>query len=149
MFDLPVSFVADYVALHMRKEVDLANEAKNAEKSANFLANEPTLRDKVYIPTVYWDWTGASVMTADFVNACRLTDQDRLNASNLSFKQTMDTATALFAAMTFKWGWIHCDPHPGNVLVRPNPSNPKQPQIVLIDHGLYIPLSEKFRQQYW
>lgn len=67
MFDLPVSFVADYVALHMRKEVDLANEARNAERSAGYLANEPSLRENVVIPKVHWDWTGTSVMTAEWV----------------------------------------------------------------------------------
>jgi aarF domain-containing kinase len=34
------------------------------------------------------------------------------------------------------------------VLVRPHPDHPKKPQIVLIDHGLYIPLSEEFRHDY-
>lgn len=43
---------------------------------------------------------------------------------------------------------MHCDPHPGNILVRQHPQHPGKPQIVLIDHGLYIELGEEFRQQY-
>lgn len=61
----------------------------------------------------------------------------------------MGIATALFAAMVFKWGWVHpflprlyvlpvdhnstqlhSDLHPGNVLVRPHPSDKSRPQIV-------------------
>lgn len=110
----------------MRKEVDLAHEGKNAEIMAQHIAAEPSLRDKVFVPKVYWDWTGTSVMTAEyvplsafslttsFVTACKLTDKDALMEQRLSFRETMDTATALFAAMTFKFGFIHCDPHPGN-----------------------------------
>ena len=32
-------------------------------------------------------------------------------------------------------GFIHCDPHAGNVLVRPGSDGTAQ--IVLLDHGLY------------
>ena len=43
---------------------------------------------------------------------------------------------------------MHCDPHPGNVFIRPNPASPKDMQLVLIDHGLYISETEEFRLQY-
>lgn len=62
----------------------------------------------------------------------------------------MDTVISCMSAMTFKWGFVsrvemaaidttfiflsiiqvHCDPHPGNILVRPHPENPKKPQVV-------------------
>ena len=42
----------------------------------------------------------------------------------------------MYADMIFKFGYVHCDPHPGNVLVRKNPST-GQDEIVLLDHGLY------------
>jgi aarF domain-containing kinase len=66
----------------------------------------------------------------------------------------MDTLLDVVGAQTFLFGFLHADPHPGNgrflccqpailltkymrlsVLVRPNPQNPKIPQVVLIDHG--------------
>ncbi len=37
----------------------------------------------------------------------------------------------------FVHGFVHCDAHPGNIMVRPNPKDPKNPQIVLLDHGFY------------
>lgn len=43
----------------------------------------------------------------------------------------------IFADMIFKHGFIHCDAHPGNILVRRKPKNKNQYQIVLLDHGLY------------
>ena len=60
----------------------------------------------------------------------------------------MDTMVQLFSAQIFNWGWVHCDPHPGNVIIRPNPSRPDRPQLVLLDHGLYVRVSEAFRRQY-
>ncbi|GAA5902400.1 hypothetical protein JCM5296_003131 [Sporobolomyces johnsonii] len=148
LFDLPVAFISRYVTEQMRKEADLANEARNAERTANYLKNEPTLKDRATVPKVHWQWTGTSVMTADFVSACRLTDKKRLEEYKLSVKETMDTATELFSAMVFKWGWVQADPHPGNVLVRPNPRRPSHPEIVLIDHGLYVEMPDQFRHDY-
>jgi aarF domain-containing kinase len=54
----------------------------------------------------------------------------------------------LFSAQMFSWGWVHCDPHPGNIIVRPSPSNPSRPQLVLIDHGLYTKVPEEFMKQW-
>ena len=45
-------------------------------------------------------------------------------------------------------GFVHCDPHEANVLIRPHPRKSHVPQLVLLDHGLYKPLSEEFRREY-
>jgi len=60
----------------------------------------------------------------------------------------MQTMVELFSAQMFEWGWVHCDPHPGNVLVRPSPSNPSRPQLVLLDHGLYVRIPEDFKRDW-
>ena len=41
----------------------------------------------------------------------------------------------LFSEMIFVQGYVHCDPHPGNILV--HRTNDQQTQLVLLDHGLY------------
>lgn len=38
--------------------------------------------------------------------------------------------------MIFVNGFVHCDPHPGNVLVKKCPASGKA-HIILLDHGLY------------
>nr|XP_039325245.1 aarF domain-containing protein kinase 1 isoform X6 [Saimiri boliviensis boliviensis] len=42
----------------------------------------------------------------------------------------------IYSEMIFVNGFVHCDPHPGNVLVRKQPGTGKA-EIVLLDHGLY------------
>ncbi|KAB8071702.1 ABC1 family-domain-containing protein [Aspergillus leporis] len=64
----------------------------------------------------------------------------------LSLKEVMTTMIDLFSAQMFLWGILHCDPHPGNIFVRRKPSG--QPELVLIDHGLYIHMDTNFRHQY-
>lgn len=65
-------------------------------------------------------------------------------------KEVMQTMVELFGAQIFRWGWVHCDPHPGNIFIRPHPSPSRRnhPQLVLLDHGLYVQLSEEFRREY-
>ena len=64
----------------------------------------------------------------------------------LSLKEVMTTMVDLFSAQMFLWGWVHCDPHPGNIFIRRLPSG--KPELVLIDHGLYIHMNSQFRHQY-
>lgn len=71
---------------------------------------------------------------------------DKTGGLGLSFKPVMQTMVDLFSAQMFLWGLVHCDPHPGNLFVRRLPNG--TPELVLIDHGLYIQMTPQFRQQY-
>ncbi|KAL9600581.1 MAG: hypothetical protein Q9219_003127 [cf. Caloplaca sp. 3 TL-2023] len=64
----------------------------------------------------------------------------------VSLKDCMQTMVDLFSAQMFLWGWCHCDPHPGNIFIRRLPSG--KPELVLIDHGLYVHMQPEFRHQY-
>ena len=64
----------------------------------------------------------------------------------LSLTTVMQTMVDLFSAQMFLWGTVHCDPHPGNIFIRRKPNG--QPELVLIDHGLYINMDPKFRREY-
>ncbi|XP_035230875.1 uncharacterized aarF domain-containing protein kinase 5-like isoform X3 [Stegodyphus dumicola] len=48
-----------------------------------------------------------------------------------------------FAEQIFHTGFVHADPHPGNVFVRKGKNN--EAEIVLLDHGLYEYLPESNR----
>jgi aarF domain-containing kinase len=64
----------------------------------------------------------------------------------LSLKEVMTTMIDLFSAQMFLWGLVHCDPHPGNIFIRRKPNG--KPELVLIDHGLYIHMTPKLRHEY-
>jgi len=64
----------------------------------------------------------------------------------LRLKDVMTSMVDLFSAQMFLWGWVHCDPHPGNIFIRRLPGG--KPELVLIDHGLYIHMDPNFRHQY-
>lgn len=64
----------------------------------------------------------------------------------VSLKDVMTEMVDLFSAQMFLWGVVHCDPHPGNIFIRRMPNG--KPELVLIDHGLYVTMSPQFRHQY-
>jgi aarF domain-containing kinase len=64
----------------------------------------------------------------------------------LNYKPIMQIMVDLFSAQMFLWGLVHCDPHPGNIFIRRLPNG--KPELVLIDHGLYIRMSPEFKHQY-
>ncbi|KAJ4486702.1 ABC1 family-domain-containing protein [Lentinula edodes] len=63
-------------------------------------------------------------------------------------RSVMQIMVELFSAQMFSWGWCHADPHPGNIIIRPNPHDPTLPQLVLLDHGLYVRADEEFRRDW-
>lgn len=71
---------------------------------------------------------------------------DGLGGLGLSLKEVMTIMVDIFSAQMFLWGWVHCDPHPGNIFIRRLPSG--KPELVLIDHGLYVHLEPTFRHEY-
>ena len=60
----------------------------------------------------------------------------------------MNKLIRAFSDQIFITGFVHCDPHPGNVFVRKKNKNKNNFQIVILDHGLCIPLKNEFRKQY-
>lgn len=53
-----------------------------------------------------------------------------------------DKLGAVYSEMIFKHGYVHCDPHPGNVLV--HQTKDRSLELVLLDHGLYTVVEEYY-----
>jgi aarF domain-containing kinase len=168
--------VIDFISNHLRAELDFLEESSNALQTSQFVESEPRLSRKVYIPKVYTALTTKKVLTAEWIDGVRLSDlsairrlmgeQDPNTNSPTTgtrskstyehsgsplrggLKSIMQTMVSLFSAQMFSWGWVHCDPHPGNIIIRPSPSSPTEPQLVLLDHGLYVRLNEDLKRQY-
>jgi predicted unusual protein kinase regulating ubiquinone biosynthesis (AarF/ABC1/UbiB family) len=64
----------------------------------------------------------------------------------VSCVQVVDILNRIFNEQIFKYRFVHCDPHPGNVLVRKTPDG--KPQVVLLDNGLYREYDYDFSVKY-
>lgn len=65
-------------------------------------------------------------------------------------KEIAKNLTDIFNKQIFKFGFIHSDPHPGNIFIRNefDKHGNKNLKIVLLDHGLYRDIDDKFRYNY-
>ncbi|XP_076013235.1 putative aarF domain-containing protein kinase 5 isoform X2 [Genypterus blacodes] len=123
----------------LAQELDFENEARNSERCAEELKHF----DFLYVPKVFWEQTSKRVLTAEFCDGCKINNVEEIKRQGLSLKDTADKLIRTFAEQIFYTGFIHADPHPGNVLVRRGPDN--KTQLVLLDHGLYEYLSQEDR----
>ncbi|KAF9328722.1 hypothetical protein BG006_008138 [Podila minutissima] len=148
IFELPMSFAVDYTTKHLREETDFLNEARNSELCNEFLQTDAKLRHEAYVPKIFHEYSTKQVMVAEWVDGVRATDKAAIQQMGLNITKVMESVVDVFAHQIFVSGFVHCDPHPGNVLVRRHPSNPKKHQLLLLDHGLYMRESDEFRKQY-
>ncbi|KAF8243280.1 ABC1-domain-containing protein [Wilcoxina mikolae CBS 423.85] len=191
MFGLPLSFLTPYICERLYSETDFYNEAQNAQRTAEFISSEPTLKGRIYVPKVFNELSTKRVMVAEWIDGVGVAERQVLTGpyrddnsvghtintprsisnrqgpikrvrgvgegysdrNNLRIyglgvreKDVMQTMVDVFCAQMFLFGFVHCDPHPGNILVRRLPNG--KPQLVLLDHGLYITTTPKFRHQY-
>ena len=80
----------------------------------------------------------------DFIEGEKITEKEKIKEMGFDPKLVGKALVDIFSDMIFKHGFVHCDAHPGNILVRKNPRSPKDFQIVLLDHGLYRSFSQEF-----
>lgn len=128
----------------LKQELDFDNEAKNSERASRELCSNPNY----YIPTVNWNLSSSRIMTTEWIDGVKITDVAGLNKLGISPKEAMTKLTTCLAEQLFLTGFVHADPHPGNVFIRRNPKNKKQSQVVLLDHGLYKEVPDHVRTFY-
>ncbi|KAJ1644721.1 hypothetical protein LPJ64_003637 [Coemansia asiatica] len=92
------------------------------------------------------------VLVMEFVRGQRCDDLNYLRKHGISPASVSREIGRIFAEMIFVHGFLHCDPHPGNLFVRPrNPAETTHGynfDLVLLDHGLYRRLPSRFRYEY-
>ena len=85
------------------------------------------------------------------IEGSRVDNLEYLSKHDISPEAVSRALSAIFDEMTFISGHLHCDPHLGNVFVRPRPRVHKRDsnfEIVLLDHGLYRQIPEQLRVDY-
>lgn len=66
-----------------------------------------------------------------------------LHKFRLKVDEISDKLGSLYSEMIFKNGFVHSDPHPGNLLV--NKDKNGQLNLILLDHGLYAVRHVEFK----
>lgn len=136
-FDL--HWVLDELIDTLSMELDFENEGRNGEQCAIDLKKFKY----AYIPKVYWNLSSKRVLTTEWIDGIKVTDVEGIKAQGLDLMDVGNKLITLMGEQIFHTGFVHADPHPGNVFVRKGKD--KKAQIVLLDHGLYEHVPEKTR----
>lgn len=135
-------WLADEIAPLLPKELDFVNEGRNVERASKHMSQTGLA---CVIPRVLSDLSSSRVLTMEFEEGFKPTDLVALEQAGLDKRDVARLISSVFSSQVFLSSWVHCDPHPANVLLR---SRNGKPQVVLLDHGLYRELDDDFRRQY-
>ncbi|MED6265141.1 putative aarF domain-containing protein kinase 1, partial [Characodon lateralis] len=130
--DFAFMWLVDEAKKNMPLELDFLNEGHNAEKVANMLSHFPFLK----VPMIFWDLSTKRILTMEFLEGGQVNDREYMKKHCINVNEISENLGKMYSEMIFVHGFVHCDPHPGNVLVRKCPLSQKT-EIVLLDHGLY------------
>ncbi|XP_066132395.1 aarF domain-containing protein kinase 1 isoform X1 [Saccopteryx bilineata] len=136
-------WLVDEAKKNLPLELDFLNEGRNAEKVAQMLKHFDFLK----VPQIYWELSTKRVLLMEFVDGGQVNDRDYMERNKIDVNEISRLLGKMYSEMIFVNGFVHCDPHPGNVLVHKRPDTGRV-EIVLLDHGLYQVLTEEFRLDY-
>ena len=118
--------IVDAFERSMSKELDYTAEARSMEQFRKLYEDYTTF----YVPKPYRELSTARILVIEFVSGCKITDKMQLQAWGLNPATVAENGMDIYLTQIFEFGIFHADPHPGNVLVRPDGT------VVLIDFGM-------------
>jgi predicted unusual protein kinase regulating ubiquinone biosynthesis (AarF/ABC1/UbiB family) len=131
-----------------RAELDFVAEAKNAERFAADLGDDPG----IYIPQVYWEYTTRRVLTLENVASIKITDFEAMEAAGIRRAQVARRLYDTYLKQIFVTNFVHADPHPGNLFVRPLEQPPEAGPdaatpflLIFVDFGMVAVIPERLR----
>lgn len=133
-----------------RAELDLTREASNAERFARLFRDDPGIR----APAVHRERTAAHTLTLEDVGFLRISDHQAIDAAGVSRAEVARVLYRAYMEQLFVHHFVHCDPHPGNLFVRPvEPDEPSRAgaggedgrafEIVFVDFGMMSAIPER------
>lgn len=128
--------VVDSLKRTTELELDLRLEAAAISEMAENTQGDDDFR----VPEVDWKRTARRVLTVEWMDGMRLTDDARLAAAGIDRKALGLTVMRSFLKHAMRHGFFHADMHPGNLFVDANG------RLVAVDFGIMGRLGAKERR---
>lgn len=99
-------------------------------------------------------WAQKRILVMEFISGRRPDDLDFLDRNQIDRDEVSATLAHIFNEMIFGDNApLHCDPHGGNIAIRPTPNPSRRGgspnfEIILYDHGLYREIPRELRRNY-
>jgi predicted unusual protein kinase regulating ubiquinone biosynthesis (AarF/ABC1/UbiB family) len=108
--------IADEFAARIFEEMDYTQEGANAERFAELYGHLPD----IYVPKIYWDYTGKRVLTMEWITGTKLTNLEQVTAQGIDAAYLIEVGVQCSLRQLLEHGFFHADPHPGNLLATPD-----------------------------
>ena len=113
----------------VREEMDYHKESENIERFQRYFRDDPTVR----APDVLDEYTRRRVLVMEHCTGTKIDQlQDQIATGRIEFNDVMERLTSLYLRMMMVDGFLHVDPHPGNLLVQDDGT------IVVLDWGMVL-----------
>lgn len=122
----------------IREEMDFREEAAHIAEFQRHFGEDRRVR----APRVYAEFTRRRVLVMEWVEGDKVDRlESRFASGELSFLTLMETLVQVYLRMMLVHGFLHADPHPGNILVEADGT------LVFLDWGMVVYLSPATRER--
>lgn len=129
----------------VREEIDYLHEAENAER---FFENFKEDTD-VHVPRIVRSLTTLRVLTLEDVYAIKITDYAEITRAGIDRGAVARKLLDTYLKQIFEDGFVHADPHPGNLFVTPlgaDGESPRRWKLTFVDFGMTAHVPESVRE---
>jgi len=107
-----------------RAELDFTAEGKNAERFAEDFSDDP----QVKFPRIFWEYSAAHTLTMENVGYIKVADHQAIASTGINPVDVSKKIYTLYLRQIFETHFIHADPHPGNIFIKPLPTEAEREQ---------------------
>ena len=108
--------ITDELAERIFEEMNYLQEGENANRFDELYGHLP----EIYVPKIYWEYTGRRVLTMEWINGTKLTNIQEIQAQGIDATHLVEVGVQCSLRQLLEHGFFHADPHPGNLLAMPD-----------------------------
>jgi predicted unusual protein kinase regulating ubiquinone biosynthesis (AarF/ABC1/UbiB family) len=127
------------------RELDLVQEAGHARRFARIFAGD----ERVQIPAIDDPRSTRRVLTSEDVSGIKVDDVAGLQAAGVDPAEVSERLFDVYLEQVFEHFFVHADPHPGNLFVRPLPNGDETGacpfRLAFVDFGMVAEIPPRLR----
>ena len=108
--------IMDEFAERIFEEMNYAHEGYNAERFKELY----NYIEDIYVPKIYWEYTGRRVLTMEWISGMKLTNVQAIQDAGIEATRLVEIGVECSLRQLLEYGFFHADPHPGNLLALPD-----------------------------
>ena len=125
-------------SVRVKEEMDFRLEAEHMARFQHHFGKDKRVRAPALLP----EFTRRRVLVTEWIRGDKVDRlQERFASGELDFTRLMKTLTEIYLRMLLVEGFMHADPHPGNILVD------EDGKIVFLDWGMVVQMDASTRDR--